>query len=133
MSENNLDNLVSIEVAKKIVEDIPKEKIKAIADNALRFLMSTPNVSWDRESQLEKRVKIVFLSEIEKEISILLSKDEYSEKMKKLAKDTIDAINIRTKELMIENTSQRLSGMIVDPVNGVRPTIQQVIFEMLQK
>ena len=132
MNNQNLDNLISLEVAQKIVDDMPKEKIESMAINALRSITSTPS-GWEKESQLNKAVKSRLLNAINEEVNILLSTEEYAEKIKKIAQETVEAITIRSKELMIENSAQRLAGIIVDPVLGVRHIIQQTVHEMLNK
>jgi galactitol-specific phosphotransferase system IIB component len=126
----NVDRVVGEEIAKLIVAQIPEKELDSRATYYLNELYA--NKGWNG-SDMKKLVSSIFLNQMKEKVQVILDSEEHKTQMDKMAIDIVEDITKRTKELMIENVSQRLAGNVVDPVFGVRNIIQQAVMEMLHK
>lgn len=126
-----LNKVVGKEVSELISKMIPQDELKSIAENTWRELKSRQSTY--NKSEIEKLVSNELCKNLTEEINNIMSSEEFKAEQNNIAKYMVEEISIKTKEKLIENISNRLSGNIVDPVGGLRWEIQNVVREMMQR
>lgn len=137
-TNNIIDNVVrdpiSDEIRRIILEQIPKEDLEKSVTIALRNLtdrtiMAKANDGYyTKISEVESMIRNEIMKKVLERANELLESDEYKLKMQSLAEETFDEIQKKTKEKMVENISNKLSGFGVnDPANDIRYMLQQLI------
>ncbi|MBZ4649152.1 hypothetical protein [Thermosipho sp. (in: thermotogales)] len=129
----NIDMAICAEIAKIVVSKVSEEELKKRAESVLYRISNESIDYWNRNTQVEEIAKRIFLSKLEQEITNAFQDEEFKKKLKNMAYIIRDEIVNETKNKLIDQISNRLSGYIVDPYGTTTNIINQVFKDVLDK